>query len=145
MDEKTREALKIVSERTNPGLVGSRYELDGSEALAHLQAMAEENETIQPLVEMADGLTHLNMTLEAENERLKEGLEQAAIINQGIEVEKDALEADLARYRRYDKLIEAVEKLRPGDIFEYDCIVQASDDEGGQELLRAALSCREEK
>ena len=80
MDEKTKEALKIVSERTNPGLVGSRYELDGSEALAHLQAMAEENE------------------------RRKES--SNALIKRWREIAEKA-EAELARWK---PLIEAAEK-----------------------------------
>ena len=43
MDEKTREALEIVNDLSSYGCLDSSDERDRKEALAHLQAMAEEN------------------------------------------------------------------------------------------------------
>ena len=162
MDEKTKEALEIVYHLTRHIL-----EPYDQEALAHLQAMAEENAALKAEVERlgeSDNIIYQGIKewkaraekAEADRDVFKHnlGMEIMRASNYAEEfrkVEADRnywereqanenrrwrqAEADLARYRRYDKLIEAVEKLSDLDLI--------SDDWPTVELRSAALSCLE--
>ena len=119
MDEKTREAMAYLKRTIDryEGYAGKAIDVNGRNALAHLQAMAEENE------------------------RIKYSLDQMTK-NRDYWFEKTQnVKADLARYRRYDKLIKAAEK---APVYRHSGgAIQWPTDIEEQAILEAALSCRE--